>query len=187
MIHQLVSQNRRKSDSILTDRKGIGRRKYKRRKHTPSEARTMNWSLSVSVRCENSGIEITPYSFKQKSPNARAIARPGASSNGNQTLGTSGSSCNAKTLPLHRLILSASPAAIRFQINYWVCKDEYNIKIHTNYSANDLLGKSGFRSTVNWTATMESLLSLDPMIARESPIYPMNRFDPFKFTNKRIR
>jgi hypothetical protein len=42
MIHQLVSQNRRKSDSILTDRKGIGRRKYKRRKHTPSEARTMN-------------------------------------------------------------------------------------------------------------------------------------------------
>lgn len=27
---------------------------------------------------------------------------------------------------------------------------------------------------------MESLLSLDPRIARESPIYPMNRFDPWK-------
>ena len=76
---------------------------------TPSEANTMNKSLSVRVLCENSGTEITPYSFRQKSPNARAIANPGASSNGSQTLETSGSSCNAKTLPLHRLILSASP------------------------------------------------------------------------------
>lgn len=81
-------------------------------KHTPSEARTMNLSLSVRTRWENSGTDITPYSFKQKSPNARAIANPGASSNGNQTLDTSGSSCNAKTRPLQRLILSASPIKI---------------------------------------------------------------------------
>jgi len=86
---------------------------------TPSEARTMNWSLSVSNRWENSGIEITPYSFKQKSPNARAIANPGASSKGNHTLWTSGSSCNANTLPLHRLILSASPT--RICIQNWTC------------------------------------------------------------------
>nr|GMD36841.1 hypothetical protein Iba_chr09eCG3750 [Ipomoea batatas] len=49
---------------------------------------------------------------RQKSPNALAIANPGALSNGSQTLCTSGSSCNAKTRPLHRFILSASSATI---------------------------------------------------------------------------
>lgn len=43
----------------------------------------------------------------------------------------------------------------------------------------NILGRSGFRSTVNWIATIESLLSLDPIIALESPILPMKRFGPF--------
>jgi hypothetical protein len=98
--------------TLLKKKKKEQMQESENEKFTPSEARTMNWSLSVSTRWANSGIEITPYSFKQKSPNARAIANPGASSNGNHTLGTSGSSCKAKTLPLQRLILSASPILI---------------------------------------------------------------------------
>jgi len=94
----------------------------------------MNWSLSVSWRWENSGIEITPYSFKQKSPNALAIANPGASSKGNHTLGTSGSSCKANTLPLQRLILSASPIRIsnQFSIRLYLHKSIYSAERRIN-------------------------------------------------------
>ncbi|GER33890.1 serine/threonine-protein kinase N1 [Striga asiatica] len=44
-----------------------------------------------------------------KSPNARAMAKPGESLFGSHTRATSGSSCNANTLPLHFWILAASP------------------------------------------------------------------------------
>lgn len=74
---------------------------YGKVEDTPSVARMMNSSLSVRWRYDMSGTEIKPKSFKQKSPKALAIAKPGESLLGNHTRATSGSSCKAKTLPLH--------------------------------------------------------------------------------------
>lgn len=75
---------------------------------TPSVAKTTNSSLSVRRLYDTSGTAIRPKSLRQKSPNARAMARPGESVLGSQTRATSGSSRRAKTRPLHFLILSAS-------------------------------------------------------------------------------
>ena len=54
-------------------------------------------------------MEITPWSFRQKSPNALAMANPGELYFGSQTRATSGSSGSANILPLRCLILCASP------------------------------------------------------------------------------
>jgi len=62
----------------------------------------------VSLLYDTSGTDIKPKSFRQKSPKALAMARPGESLFGNQTRQTSGSSWRAKTRPLHLRILSAS-------------------------------------------------------------------------------
>lgn len=59
---------------------------------TPSVAKTTNSSFSVSRLYDTSGTDIRPKSFRQKSPNALAMARPGESLFGNQTRETSGSS-----------------------------------------------------------------------------------------------
>jgi hypothetical protein len=56
-----------------------------------------------------SGNEIMPWFFSIKSPKARDMAKPGESSWGSQTRWMCGSSFSASTLPLHFLILSASP------------------------------------------------------------------------------
>lgn len=69
---------------------------------------TTNSSFSVSLLCDTSGTDISPKSFRQKSPKALAMASPGESLFGNQTRQTSGSSRRAKTRPLHLRILSAS-------------------------------------------------------------------------------
>lgn len=68
----------------------------------------MNSSLSVRRRQDISGTDIRPNSLRQKSPKARAMARPGESLFGSQTRATSGSSRRANTRPLHFCILSAS-------------------------------------------------------------------------------
>ena len=53
---------------------------------TPSEANTINSSFWVNLRNDTSGTEIRPKFFRQKSPKARAIASPGESQFGSQTL-----------------------------------------------------------------------------------------------------
>lgn len=73
---------------------------------------------------EISGTEIKPKSFKQKSPKARAIAKPGELALGSHNRATSGSSRRAKTRPLQRLILSASP----IKENYSVCNETFHGK-----------------------------------------------------------
>lgn len=76
---------------------------------TPSVANTINSSFSVRRWYETSGTDITPKSLRQKSPKARAMARPGELTLGSQTRATCGSLWRANTLPLQSLILSASP------------------------------------------------------------------------------
>ena len=75
---------------------------------TPSVAKTTNSSSSMMRLYEISGTDIRPNSLRQKSPNARAMARPGASLCGSHTLATSGSSRRANIRPLHFRILSSS-------------------------------------------------------------------------------
>ena len=85
---------------------------------TPSVASTTNSSFSLRWWQETSGTAIKPKSFKQKSPKALAIARPGESLSGSQTRKVSGSFWRAKILPLQSLILSASPIKRRNKMFY---------------------------------------------------------------------
>jgi hypothetical protein len=56
-----------------------------------------------------SGMAMTPWFLRMKSPKARDMARPGESSSGSHTRWMCGSCFNAPTRPLHFNILSASP------------------------------------------------------------------------------
>jgi len=76
---------------------------------TPSEAKTTNSSCSVSFLYDTSGTEMRPYSFRQKSPKALAIASPGRSPFGLHSLFTLGSSFIENILPPQLMILKASP------------------------------------------------------------------------------
>lgn len=75
---------------------------------TPSEAKMINWSRPVIFRCVTYGTEISPKSFKQKSPKALETANPGVLSFGLQTLYNPGSSGKQYTLPFDCFIRSAS-------------------------------------------------------------------------------
>ena len=78
--------------------------------HTPSVAKMTNWSLLVMFLCVTSGSEMSPKSFTQWSPKALDNASPGVLPFGIQTLNTPGSSRKQNTLPLDRVIRSASSA-----------------------------------------------------------------------------
>lgn len=146
---------------------------------TPSVARMMNWSLDANRRWEISGKAITPWFLSRKSPKARDMARPGVSSCGNHTLWMCGSSFRASTLPLHFLILSASPENYSFNSwfvrNYSLPKEKKKKKERKKEEA--ILGTVGFKSVVNWTG-MISFSLIVPNTALESPRLAITRSSP---------
>ncbi|BBH06828.1 serine carboxypeptidase-like 20 [Prunus dulcis] len=76
--------------------------------HTPSVAKTINSSFSVRRRKDISGTEIRPKSLRQKSPKARAMARPGSHCLAARPEKPQVHPEEQKTRPLHFRILSAS-------------------------------------------------------------------------------